>query len=160
MKLHTYLARVQWTGNLGTGTSAYREYSRNHEISGAQKTPIPGSSDPVFRGDPSRYNPEELLVGSLSACHMLWYLHTCADHQVIVTDYEDAAEGVMEEDSDGGGQFTQVILKPRVVVKEEGMIAKAIALHEQAHAKCFISRSVNFKVLLRPHVQAEKTFST
>jgi len=63
---------VRWTGNQGSGTSAYRAYSRNHEISAAGKPVVPASSDPAFNGDPGRYNPEDLLVASLSGCHMLW----------------------------------------------------------------------------------------
>src|SRR5579875_938030 len=97
MKTHRYETRVSWTGNSGSGTSNYRAYSRNHEISVANKPVLAGSSDPAFRGDPSRYNPEELLVASASACHMLWYLHLCAINDVNVISYTDAAEGVMQE---------------------------------------------------------------
>ena len=45
---------------------------------------IAGSADPAFRGDRTRYNPEDLLVASLAACHMLWYLHLAADAGVVV----------------------------------------------------------------------------
>src|SRR5262245_38562513 len=112
-KEHNYSIRVTWTGGLGAGTSSYRAYKRAHEISATGKSPILASSDPAFRGDPSRYNPEELLVASLSACHMLWYFHLCADAGVIVRDYRDEASGVMAETEDGGGRFIAVSLQPR-----------------------------------------------
>src|SRR5580658_6316231 len=100
-KVHRYIVTNRWTGNLGSGTSTYTAYSRNHELDTAAKgAPIPGSSDPAFRGDPTRYNPEELLVGALSACHMLALLHVCASAGIVVTGYSDEAEGEMMEDAD------------------------------------------------------------
>ena len=101
-----------WTGNRGEGTASYRGYGRDHVLSVKDKPEIPGSSDPSFRGDPQRYNPEELLVASLSSCHMLWYLHLCAVSGVVVVDYRDEAGGTMEETADGGGFFREVVLKP------------------------------------------------
>ena len=147
---HSYAVAVTWTGNTGTGTSGYRNYERSHDISASGKPTIPGSSDPAFRGDPARWNPEELLVASLSACHKLWYLHLCAEAGVVVEAYADEAVGVMEESSDGGGQFIEVILRPRVRIAPASDQTKALALHHAAHAKCFIARSVNFPVKCEP----------
>jgi organic hydroperoxide reductase OsmC/OhrA len=135
---------------MGTGTSGYQDYARCHEISSAEKSTIPGSSDPAFRGDRTRWNPEELLVASLSACHKLWYLHLCAEAGVVVENYADEAVGVMEESADGGGQFIEVILRPRVELASGSDQAKAHSLHHDAHAKCFIARSVNFPVKCEP----------
>jgi organic hydroperoxide reductase OsmC/OhrA len=155
MKTHRYSVAVEWTGNTGTGTSGYRNYDRRHEISAGNKKPtIPGSSDPAFRGDPTRWNPEELLVASLSACHKLWYLHLCANAGIVVLAYVDHAEGVMEETPDGAGHFTCVILRPQVTVAPGSDVAKARELHAAAHAKCFIARSVNFPVLHEPEITA------
>src|ERR1700681_4592611 len=126
-KEHLYTLKVEWTGNEGKGTSNYRSYKRDHTISIAGKPLIPGSSDPAFRGDRARYTPEELLVASLSTCHMLWYLHLCSDSGVVVVSYEDRAEGTMEESSDGAGRFVQVTLHPRVHVR--GSVERAEALH-------------------------------
>jgi len=152
-KQHRYSARVTWTGNLGQGTSSYRAYSRNHEIAAAGKPVLPGSSDPTFRGDPDRYNPEEFLVSSLSTCHMLWYLHLCAEAKIVVVEYVDEASGVMTERSDGGGRFTEVTLKPHVVIASGGDLARAEALHERAHHLCFIANSVNFPVRCDPRIR-------
>ena len=152
MKHHTYEVRVDWTGNEGSGTKSYTSYRRNHSIASAGKAPIPGSSDPSFRGDPSRYNPEELLVASLSACHMLWYLHLCAVNKITVTDYHDTASGVMEEAPDGSGKFILVELRPVVRISPGDDSAKALALHAEAHRYCFIAKSVNFPVELAPAI--------
>jgi organic hydroperoxide reductase OsmC/OhrA len=142
---HTYSVTIRWTGNNGTGTSGYRDYARNHDISAAGKPGIAASSDAAFRGDRTRWNPEELLVAALSSCHQLAYLHLCAVAGIVVVDYSDQAEGVMEETADGGGRFTRVALRPKVTVVG-GDLAKAEQLHHEAHAKCFIANSVNFPV--------------
>ena len=150
-KLHTYPLRVTWTGNTGSGTRDYRSYERSFEISSGDNKPgIPGSSDPAFRGDRTRWNPEELLVASLSACHKLWYLHLCAEAGVIVTAYVDDAEGEMAENAGGSGQFTRVTLRPRISLAPGADRARAAALHATAHEHCFIARSVNFSVLCEP----------
>lgn len=146
MKEHQYTITVTWTGNTGEGTKHYRSYLRDHEIRITGKPVIPGSSDPHFRGDPHRHNPEEMLVSSLSTCHMLWFLHLASEAGVVVTAYEDQAAGTMSETPDGGGQFTSVTLHPVVTVQEEPMIPLVDALHHRAHELCFIARSVNFPV--------------
>ena len=150
---HTYTVTVTWTGNNGPGTTAYRAYARRHEIHAVGKPAIPASSDPAFRGDSSRYNPEELLVASLSSCHMLWYLHLCATNGVVVTSYEDCAEGMMVEQSSGEGQFTEVVLAPEIVLAPGSDIDRAHALHAEAHAKCFVANSVNFPVRHEPVIR-------
>lgn len=146
MKQHNYAVAVKWTGNDGDGTKNYRAYRRDHTISGAGKPEIQGSSDPSFRGDPARYNPEELLVASLSACHMLWYLHLCAVNKIVVVEYRDNASGVMQEHEDGSGEFVRVTLKPLVAVRAGCNRDRALTLHQEAHHKCFIARSVRFPV--------------
>jgi len=153
MKNHEYRTSLRWTGNRGTGTSDYRAYGRDHEITGASKMAVvPGSSDPHFRGDATRYNPEDLLVASLSACHMLSYLHLCAINHIVVTAYEDDATGTMAENSDGSGEFKEVMLRPRVTITAESDTVKATTLHEDAGKLCFIARSVNFPVRHEPVV--------
>lgn len=147
---HSYTLEVAWTGNVGTGTSGYRAFSRDHEVRGDGKPVLLGSSDPAFRGDPGRYNPEELLVAALAQCHLLWFLHLAATEGVVVTDYTDRPVGVMAANADGSGQFTEVVLRPTVTVAEAGLVERADALHEKAHAMCFIARSVNFPVRCEP----------
>jgi organic hydroperoxide reductase OsmC/OhrA len=152
---HRYQVTVTWTGNRGTGTSGYRAYTRDHEISAEGKSVrVPGSSDPAFQGDPSRYNPEELLVASLSACHMLWFLHLCAEAGIVVTSYSDSATGEMAEHPGGAGEFTKVILRPRVAISVPSRAAATAELHARAHQLCFIARSVKFPVEHEPAVVA------
>ena len=155
-KRHVYKTRVEWTGNRGSGTSGYRDYDRAHEIwAGPVKPPIAGSSDPAFNGDAARWNPEELLVASLSTCHQLWYLHLASQAGIVVVGYVDDAEGLMVEDADGGGRFERVTLRPRVTVAA-GDMATARALHHAAHGKCFIANSVNFPVDCEPNVETAR----
>ena len=152
MKHHSYEVRMEWTGNDGDGTKSYKGYRRDHAISVEGKVPIQGSSDPSFRGDRSRYNPEELLVASLSACHMLWYLHLCSVNHVTVLDYRDSASGVLEENDDGSGEFVSVVLRPAIKVSAGDDRAKALALHNEAHRLCFVARSVRFPVEVVPEI--------
>jgi organic hydroperoxide reductase OsmC/OhrA len=152
-RTHHYAVSVSWTGNRGSGTSGYRDFDRDHAVDTDGAPRILGSSDPAFRGDASRWNPEQLLVASLSECHMLWYLHLCADAGVVVTGYTDDARGSMAEDT-GGGRFVEVTLAPRVTVAESHMVDAALALHEGAHERCFIANSVNFPVRHEPAVTA------
>ena len=143
---HVYRLAVTWTGNRGSGTSAYDAYGREHEVRAAGKPPVFGSADPAFRGDPVCWNPEELLVAALSACHMLWYLHLCAVAGIVVTGYDDAAEGIMVEPTVGSAKFERVILRPRVSLAPGADQGHARQLHEVAHRRCFIANSVNFAV--------------
>lgn len=155
MKKHDYNVKVEWTGNQGKGTLGYQSYSRDHVISEAGKySEIHGSSDPSFRGDKAKYNPEGLFLSSLSACHMLWYLHLCSVHNIVVTGYVDNATGVMEETKGGSGRFVEVMLCPEVVIESEEHIVKANELHAEANSMCFIANSCNFKIRHSPKTTA------
>ena len=155
--LHTYDVDVTWTGAGALGTASYTAYSRDHEVQFAGKPPLPGSAGPAFRGDPGRYNPEELLVGALSQCHMLWFLHLAATDGVVVTGYTDRATGTMRVEAAGQGHFTQVVLHPAVTLasptRGDGRPvsdADLLALHGRAHEHCFVARSVSFPVRQDP----------
>ncbi len=143
---HQYKATIKWTGNKGTGTDHYKNYERSHEIHIENKPAIAASSDAAFRGDKTKHNPEDLLLSSLSSCHMLWYLHLCSEAGVVVVDYIDNATGTMVETSNGGGHFTEVTLNPTVTVTESTMTERAKTLHKKANGLCFIANSVNFPV--------------
>jgi len=154
VKQHSYALQIRWTGNDGEGTKTYRSYRRDHIVQSEGKPEIPASSDPSFRGDPSRYNPEEFLVAALSSCHMLAYLHLCAVNNVVVVAYTDSASGVMEERPGGSGAFVSALLRPRVTIADGSDLEKARALHHEAHEKCFIANSVNFAVEVEPEIVA------
>lgn len=143
---HHYALTATWTGNRGSGTSGYRDYSRDVTIEIDGKPELLASADKPFRGDASRWNPEDMLLAALSECHLLSYLYACVKAGVVVESYRDAATGIMREDGAGGGAFVEVTLRPQVVVAEESMIAAAERAHEQAHEWCYIANSVNFPV--------------
>lgn len=145
-KNHTYEIHLKWTGNTGSGTSRYDAYERSYIISGNQKPELQGSSDPAYRGDKTQYNPEEMLLASLSACHMLWFLHLCSDKGIIVESYTDEPTGIMETKRDGSGKFTEVTLRPLVKIADLSRVGELEELHKKANEKCFIANSVNFPV--------------
>lgn len=150
VKQHNYSLNIKWTGNKGEGTTRYDAYDRSYIISGENKVEILGSADAPFRGDITKYNPEDLLLASLSSCHMLWYFHLCADAGIIVTDYIDNPTGILVQNETGSGSFSEVTLNPIVTVSESSMTDKANQLHEKANQFCFIANSVNFKVKHNP----------
>jgi organic hydroperoxide reductase OsmC/OhrA len=155
-KQHHYPVEVAWTGNRGAGTKTYQGYGREHEMRVAGKPIIAGSSDAAFRGDGTKHNPEDLLVASLSSCHMLWYLHLAAVAGVVVTDYVDAAVGTLVDQGDRG-RFTEVVLRPQVTITADSDPVRAAAVHEDAHHACFIANSVNFPVRCEPRIVIQST---
>ena len=153
MKTHTYRTTVRWAGNQGSGTSAYTAYGREYTAAAAGTPDIAGSADPAFRGDVTRWNPEDMLLAAISACHQLWYLHFCAVNGVVVTAYTDHAEAVMDEgDARTPGRFLSATLRPQVTVRAGSDAALALALHEQAHHACFIANSLNFPVACQAEI--------
>ena len=144
--IHHYFSEIKWTGNRGSGTTDYKSYERDYTIRINNKAIIQGSSDVAFRGDSTKHNPEELLLASLSSCHMLWYLHLCSEQGIVVTEYIDNAKGEMKEEPNGSGRFISVTLFPQVTITEKVLIDKAETLHKKANEMCFIANSVNFHV--------------
>ena len=143
---HTYKTLLVWEGNQGDGTSTYQGYGRRWRVRIDGKADLVGSADPAFRGEPDKHNPEDLLVVSLSACHMLSYLALCARNRVSVVSYRDEATGIMKTTPDGGGRFESVTLHPKVEISDPSMVDRAMQLHEKAHSTCFVASSVNFPV--------------
>lgn len=141
-KQHRYQVTVEWTGNRGEGTASYRSYDRDCLISAENAADIAGSSDPAFRGNRSRWNPEQLLVAAASQCHMLSYLHHAAVNGVVVSRYVDHPTAVMTEDGAGGGAFTEITLHPVVSVTAESMVGTADRLHVEANRSCFVASSL------------------
>lgn len=147
-----YLIHLEWTGNLGEGTKDYRSYHRSYTVNAEGKEAVQGSADPQFKGDASKWNPEEMLLSSLSACHMLWYLHLCSTHKITVSAYTDQPLANLNVDGAGNGQFTKAILRPHIVIQESEKVETARALHHEAHQKCFVARSINFPVSIEPTI--------
>jgi organic hydroperoxide reductase OsmC/OhrA len=154
-KEHHYKTTITWTGNTGIGTKDYKSYDRSHTISIDNKVDIMASSDPAFLGDKSKHNPEDLFVSSLSGCHMLWYLHLCATNGITVIEYKDNASGTMKETGENGGHFTEVVLRPTVIITDHKQVDRANELHNEAHKMCFIANSCNFPVRHIPTCRAQ-----
>ncbi|MCH4249288.1 MAG: OsmC family protein [Microbacteriaceae bacterium] len=155
---HHYRLNLRWTGNLGPGTTTYRAYSRDGVASApSAQTSLDLTADPAYRGDPARWNPEQLLVAALAQCHLLWYLHLAAQAGIVVTDYADSPEGTMPNEVSGTGAFSEVVLHPVVTITDPARIEQATALHQEAGSLCNIARSVNFEVRCLPTVLAGPT---
>lgn len=145
-KIHEFPTRIVWTGNRGTGTSAYQAYDRTWDLAAIGKATVHCSNDPLLGGDPTKYNPEELLIATLSSCHMLWYLHLCAEAGITVLAYEDNPVGIGESEPSGKGKFMEAVLRPKISIATDSDAARAVAIHDEIHEYCFIARSVNFPV--------------
>lgn len=150
-KEHSYAATVTWIGAAAGPTTDYRVYSREYRVEFFGKPAMTGSADPAYVGDARLYNPEDLLLASLSACHLLTYLALCARDKIAVTGYRDEAGGTVAV-KDGKMRFTGVVLRPQVTIADAAHLDKARALHGQAHDACFITNSVNFPVEHEPTV--------
>jgi organic hydroperoxide reductase OsmC/OhrA len=150
---HHFRCHLTWTGATPEGTASLEVYSRAVRVDIEGKPSLLGSAAPAFRGDPSAHNPEDLLVAALSACHCLSYLAVCAMSRVRVVGYEDDATGTMQR-VERVTRFTEVVLRPRVTIAAGDDADKARALHEKAHAECFIANSVNFPVRVEPMIVA------
>jgi organic hydroperoxide reductase OsmC/OhrA len=151
-KQHDFPARIVWTGNTGTGTSSYSAYERTWDLALPGKQTVHCSNDPMLGGDPAKYNPEDLLISALSACHMLWYLHLCSQAGVTVLEYVDEPTGVGESEPSGKGRFVEAVLRPRIKITADSNSDKARAIHDEIHNYCFIARSVNFPVRHEPEI--------
>jgi organic hydroperoxide reductase OsmC/OhrA len=147
---HDYSSHIVWTGNRGEGTASYRAYDRTWDIAVPGKAVVHCSNDPLLGGDPTRMNPEDLLISALSACHMLWYLHYASDAGIVVTAYEDSPLGIGEVSKGGAGRFTAAVLRPRITLRPGADIEVATAIHHRIHEVCFIARSVNFPITYEP----------
>lgn len=152
---HKYKTFLYWSAEGGEGTKTYRSFARTHHITAKTKA---GTEKPAIVVTSAfhsldHYNPDEMLLASLSSCHMLWYLHLCSENGVVVTDYRDEAELVLRLDAKGEGKVEAATLHPRVQISS-GDPEVARALHKDAHKKCFVANSVNFLVGCEPEIIA------
>lgn len=144
--VHDYSATITWTGNRGKGTSGYRAYDRTWDLASPGKPVVKCSNDPLLGGDPTLYNPEDMLISALSACHMLWYLHLASDAGIIVERYSDTPLAQGETLKNGASRFISATLKPEITLRAGADVKLADGLHHEVHRYCFIARSVNFPI--------------
>lgn len=152
---HFYRARLTWVGGERGPAVTYEGYSRDFRVDFPGKAPLDGSADPSYRGSADRVNPEELLVASVSSCHMLTYIALAVRARMDVVSYEDAAEGIMQI-VDGKMRVTDIVLRPRIVLGSGADLERAHAIHEQAHEQCFIANSVNCDIRVEADIRARQ----
>lgn len=157
---HEFTASVRWTGNTGEGTQTYRGYGRTWDIATDSKAIVHCSNDPLLGGDPTKHNPEDLLLASLSSCHMLWYLHLACNAGIVVHAYSDNPIGVGETLPNGAGRFLRATLRPKILVSGRLDLQRAAELHHEVHKYCFIARSINFPVTYEPSFEEIEKMKT
>lgn len=138
-----FKVQAKWSANDALDVSVN---GKTHHVFIDKKTPLTISAAKMFKGDETKYNPEDLLLSALSSCHMMSYFYVCAQNGIELIDYSDEAIGILELNPDGSGAFTSVALHPVVTVLKEGMIEKALDLHNEAHRLCFIANSCKFPI--------------
>ena len=157
----TFHAHLVWTGSAKGGTHDPAALSRDLELTLAEHM-LPMSSAPGFSGDPARMNPEQLLVGAVSACQALTFLALAARKQVAVVGYEDDAEGTLEM-VDGKLRISRVVLRPRIALEgvpddagAADMLSRVRVLVDRAHQACFIANSVLARIDIEPVMHFEE----
>jgi organic hydroperoxide reductase OsmC/OhrA len=160
--MHQFQIQLKWPADAAQMAETLHPdatFSRNAVLSALGKASVLGSAPAVFSGDATRYNPEELLLMSLSQCHMLTYLAIASKKRMRVIGYTDEASGTLalgQYGTTGKMSMQEVVLRPRVVVAEGVDIEEATALHEKAHANCFMANSVNFPVRCEPIIVVDE----
>jgi organic hydroperoxide reductase OsmC/OhrA len=148
--VHRYATTLTWTGSTGVG---YEDYGRGHEVRAAPaEQGLALSSDPAFRGDPARLNPEALLVAAASSCQLLSFLAVAARARIDVVDYADDATGEMPEPAGSGERMwvQRIVLSPRITVRGGASDDRLRRLVDLAHRECFIASSLRTEIVLRP----------
>lgn len=149
----TYRAVADWRLE-GSGEEFLKgRYSRGHTLAFGCGLEAPGTASHHVVGNkwsvPGAVDPEELLVASLSACHMLTFLHKAREAGFVVVRYRDEAEGVMAPIGEDRLAITQVTLRPAIAYEGRAPDAGERArLHHLAHAECYIANSVKTEVVV------------
>jgi organic hydroperoxide reductase OsmC/OhrA len=144
---HFFKAKLNWFSTKEEEVSTSKIYSKSHTVTIEGKPILNVSAAKAFKGDPTLYNPEDLLLSSIVSCHMMSYLYVCAQNGIEVLSYTDSAEATLEVLDNGCGRFIEVRLYPKVVIKQKEKIAEALRLHQKANELCFMANSCNFPIV-------------
>jgi organic hydroperoxide reductase OsmC/OhrA len=148
--MHEYRTSCCWRGSTGAG---YEAYDRTHSAETVPPTvALELSSDPAFRGNAKLLDPEQLFVLSASSCQLLSFLAVAARARIDVVEYEDEACGVMP-DEPRPMRVTEIVLRPRIVVRGDVTEARIHHLCEVAHRECFIANSVTTDIRVEPTIE-------
>ncbi|MBX9889233.1 MAG: OsmC family protein [Flavobacteriaceae bacterium] len=151
---HFFKAKLNWSSKEQPTPSATKMYTKSHSIVIEEKEMMQVSAAKAFKGDPSLYNPEDLLLSSVVSCHMMSYLYVCQQNGIEVLSYQDNAEATLEVLDNGSGRFIEVRLFPKVIISNKEQIAQAIHLHKEANKLCFIANSCNFPIVHQANCEA------
>jgi organic hydroperoxide reductase OsmC/OhrA len=152
---HLFKAKLNWFSTNQQEVPTSKKYSKNHSIAIESKSILNVSAAKAFKGDPTLYNPEDLLLSSVVSCHMMSYLYVCEQNGIEVLSYTDTAEATLEVQENGSGRFTEVRLYPKVVIRQKEKIAEALFLHQKANELCFIANSCNFPIVHEPSCEID-----
>ncbi len=143
---HLFKVALNWIKKESKMDSSTRIYTKSHHISIEGKPDLEVSAAKAFKGDPNLYNPEDLLLSSLTSCHMMSYLYCCAQHKIEVISYQDHSEATLQVNPDGSGKIVKVDLFPEIIISDSSQTELALSLHKKANELCFIANSCNFPV--------------
>ncbi|MGV0957916.1 OsmC family protein [Empedobacter falsenii] len=143
---HLFKVALNWMKKDNISSSLSRIYTKSHHISIEGKPDLEVSAAKAFKGDPNLYNPEDLLLSSLTSCHMMSYLYCCMQYKIEVISYQDHSEATLQVNPDGSGKIVKVDLFPEIIISDSSQIELALSLHKKANELCFIANSCNFPV--------------
>ena len=143
---HLFKVALNWMKKDNISSSSTRIYTKSHHISIEGKPDLEVSAAKAFKGDPNLYNPEDLLLSSLTSCHMMSYLYCCMQYKIEVISYQDHSEATLQVNPDGSGKIVKVDLFPEIIISDSSQIELALSLHKKANELCFIANSCNFPV--------------
>ena len=144
---HVFKAKLNWPLREEPVVSSATKYTKSHSIGIDGKELLKVSAAKAFKGDPSLFNPEDLLLSSVVSCHMMSYLYVCQQNGIEILSYQDDAEATLEVLDNGGGRFIEVRLFPQVIIRNKDQMTEALQLHQEANKLCFIANSCNFPIL-------------
>lgn len=152
---HLFKVALNWMKKDNISSSLSRIYTKSHHISIEGKPDLEVSAAKAFKGDPNLYNPEDLLLSSLTSCHMMSYLYCCMQYKIEVISYQDHSEATLQVNPDGSGKIVKVDLFPEIIISNSSQIELALSLHKKANELCFIANSCNFPVYHHPKCNAK-----
>ena len=152
---HLFKVALNWIKKEPQTDSSTRIYTKSHHISIEGKPDLEVSAAKAFKGDPNLYNPEDLLLSSLTSCHMMSYLYCCMQYKIEVISYQDHSEATLQVNPDGSGKIVKVDLFPEIIISNSSQIELALSLHKKANELCFIANSCNFPVYHHPKCNAK-----
>lgn len=139
---HNYTININWKeGRIGTMKSP----ELNEEVEVATPPQFPGGVEGIW-------SPEHLFVAAVSSCLMTTFIAIAEYSKLEYESLEIQSTGKLAK-NEGKFMMTEVVLKPKLVIKDEKHVEKAERILHKAEAACLISRSIKSTVTLQTDVQ-------